>query len=195
MSTASPSGIRADPLAKFRGSEKWWTPSNAISGIRVLMVVPAVFAIVEHYYPMAAIVFLIAFASDLLDGYIARKFGDVSELGKIIDPLADKIFVGSVVSVMLLVGLVPLWFVAAVLVRDIIIFIAGIWSMKKLKVVLPSNYAGKTAVLAISLTLFFLMIGVSRPLLVFMEYLCLILMVLSLMMYAKRLSDLLRTIA
>lgn len=150
-----------DPLAEFRTKREIWTPANFISFLRMLMVVPAVIALSHGRARMAAAIFAIAFATDLLDGFVARRTGDVSEYGKIIDPLADKIFVGCVVVAMLVFGMVPLWFVAIVLARDVIILLAGMWAGRKFKVVLPSNYYGKSAVLTISLTLFLIVLHVT----------------------------------
>ena len=65
-----------------------------------------------------------------------------------IDPLADKIFIASVVLAMLALGLLPIWFVVVIIARDVIILLAGIWATRRFKVVLPSNYPGKAAAFA-----------------------------------------------
>src|SRR2546421_12037996 len=105
-------------LEKFRAKDELFTPSNMISLMRAMMAVPAVMAIVGHWYLLVASICIAAFLSDLLDGLIARKTNSVSEMGKIIDPLADKIYVGCVVITMAAYSLIPLWFLAIILVRD-----------------------------------------------------------------------------
>ncbi len=184
--------LKKDPLAPFRTKREIWTPANLISFVRMLMVVPAILALSHGRARMAAAIFAIAFATDLLDGFVARRTGDVSEYGKIIDPLADKVFVGSVVIAMLVFGMVPVWFVAMILSRDIIILVAGMWAGRKFKVVLPSNYYGKSAVLTISLTLFLIVLHVAGIAISLFEGLSVILMIVSVFVYGARLLKLMR---
>ncbi len=183
---------KRDPLAEYRTKRKLWTPANVISFLRMLLAAPAIYALSHGAVRQAATIFAIAFATDVLDGIVARKTGDVSEYGKIIDPLADKVFVGSVVIAMLALGLIPLWFVLMILVRDAVILVAGIWAGRKFKVVLPSNYWGKAAVIVISLTLFWIVLGLSHDILVFLEGLSVALMIVSLIAYALRLQRVIR---
>ena len=185
----------ADPVAQFKAKDTLFTPANLISLMRAMMVFPAIFAIMMHLNILAASIFVTAFISDLADGLLARKMNDVSEWGKVIDPLADKIFVGLVVLAMAYYQYIPWWFVIAILARDIVIVLVGIWATRKFKVVLPSNYPGKAAVLVIALTLFLIMTGVSGQTIVFMQYGSIVLMAVSLVMYAKRLYDLQRAVA
>jgi CDP-diacylglycerol--glycerol-3-phosphate 3-phosphatidyltransferase len=183
-----------DPLAQYKAKDSIFTPSNLISLMRAVMVGPAVFAIIGHLNRLAAAICVVAFISDLLDGFVARRLNEVSEMGKIIDPLADKIFVGVVVIAMALFGYVPIWFLVAILTRDLIIVGAGIWATRRYRVVLPSNYPGKGAVLVISLTIFLILTGVTGTTIVFMESLSLLLMVISLGVYAQRLWGIMRAV-
>ena len=64
---------------------------NAITVTRLILVLPIAFAIVEQYFGVALVLFLIAGLSDGLDGLIARRFNWVSAFGRLIDPLADKL--------------------------------------------------------------------------------------------------------
>lgn len=179
-----------DPLAEFRAKRTLWTPANGISALRVLLAIPAVLAIVNGNGILVASIFFVAYLTDILDGYVARKTNDVSEYGKIVDPLADKIFVGVVVVAMLWMGQLPVWFVVVILSRDLIILSVGIWAGRRFKVVLPSNYPGKAAVLAIALTLFLTVLGLSSGVLVFMQTLSVTLMAISLVLYGNRVFEL-----
>jgi CDP-diacylglycerol--glycerol-3-phosphate 3-phosphatidyltransferase len=181
------SAPESDVLKAYRAKDALWTPSNLISGLRAVMTIPAGICISNGSYVTAAVICFLAFVTDLLDGYVARKTNDVTELGKIIDPVADKIYVGVVVLVMLIHGLLPLWFVLAVLLRDVLILVVGIWATRKFKVVLPSNYPGKGAVLVIALTLFMTLLGAESGVLGFMQGFSLALMLLSLFVYGQRL--------
>ena len=182
----------SDPLAPFRAKRELWTPANMISFLRMLMVIPAIVALEQGSNKLAAMIFAAAFATDLLDGFIARKTGDVSEYGKIIDPLADKIFVGAVVIAMVLLKMLPVWYVAAILFRDLLILVVGTWASKRFGAVLPSNYYGKAAVLTIALTLFLTVLAAGESVILFFRTLSLALMVLSLYFYGTRVLRLVR---
>jgi cardiolipin synthase (CMP-forming) len=63
---------------------------NAITIGRILLVPPTAWALVQHHYPLALILFFVAGASDALDGLLAKRYDWSSRLGAILDPLADK---------------------------------------------------------------------------------------------------------
>ena len=91
--------------------KEFYTVSNLISFLRLLMAVPFWFLInnfdqPNYRYYTAALAFIGA-VSDWLDGVLARKFNQVTEVGKIIDPLADKITLGVIVISLYLVGEIP----------------------------------------------------------------------------------------
>lgn len=194
----------SDPVAPYRAKDVIFTPSNLISIMRAMFVLPAIFCIVAsqhdtHMYFLVASIFVAAVLTDILDGIIARRTNTVSEFGKIVDPLADKIFIGLVVITMAMYGLIPVWFIAIILGRDLAILMGGWWAKKKLGVVLPSNYPGKIAVIAIALTLFLTVIrdgvrgdtSVLLSLVVLLEWTSVVLMAVSLVIYGARLKRLL----
>ena len=132
-----------------------WTVSNGFSFLRLLLVIPLILIVQEEDFSRTAllVIMLGAYVTDLLDGFIARKFGQESEFGRIIDPLADKLFIFGTVISFLLAGLLPLWFVLVVLLRDVLIFFAGIFLRHKTGILAQSNYTGKAAVVAVGITL------------------------------------------
>lgn len=130
-----------------------WTLSNILSMIRGVMVIPVSIALWYHNSTAVAVICCSAVVSDVLDGYFARKFNQISEYGKIFDPLADKLFVGAMAVILAIQGAIPLWFFACVLLRDIAIFSGGMVVKSKKGIVLPSNYVGKISVVFIALTL------------------------------------------
>ena len=130
-----------------------WTLSNIISFVRILLVFPLGYYIWTDQLIPFIIVCLIGSLSDILDGHLARKLNQVTEFGKIIDPLADKIFVGVAAFIMAILNIIPLWFFIVIITRDVLILIGGIYAQRKLKYVLPSNYMGKIAVIILSLTI------------------------------------------
>ncbi len=67
---------------------------------------------------IAAVLFLVASLTDIVDGYIARKYNIVTNMGKILDPLADKLMVLIVLIMLIPMGRVPAWIVALIVFRE-----------------------------------------------------------------------------
>jgi CDP-diacylglycerol--glycerol-3-phosphate 3-phosphatidyltransferase len=142
----------------------------------------------QNKYIILAVLILM-YITDLLDGYLARKLNQISELGKIIDPLADKLAVGFVAIMMFIKGLIPLWFIAFIILRDLLILGFGLYLKNKKKIVLMSNYPGKIAVLIIGLALAFSIFKDSellRNISSLLYYISTILIVYSSVLYYKR---------
>lgn len=163
-----------------------WTLSNALSLLRLFLVIPLIFTLGGGYRWATVALCLGAAATDFLDGYFARRNNEISDLGKILDPLADKVFVAGTVIILLVQGALPFWFVAVVLGRDLLILIGGILIERRTGVVLPSNYPGKIAVLVLSLTLLLIIIGVSAIVIDIFMALSLLLLAISLFVYGRR---------
>jgi cardiolipin synthase len=94
---------------------------NFISVLRILLVVPVAIALAHHEYELAVVLFGIAAASDAVDGYLAKRFDWQSELGGVLDPIADKLLLATAFVTLSLLDLVPRWLMAAVVARDVII--------------------------------------------------------------------------
>lgn len=82
-------------------------------------------------------------ATDFLDGIIARHFNQITEIGKILDPLADKLAIGTILTVLYLKQRVPLWLVSIVVGRDLLIILGSIFLARQYKFIIPSNVLGK----------------------------------------------------
>lgn len=94
---------------------------NALCILRMLLVVPVAWFLVRGEFWLTLWVFAFAAATDGLDGFLAKRFGWTSELGKMLDPLADKILLVSVFVTLAALGLVPWWLAATAVVRDVTI--------------------------------------------------------------------------
>ncbi len=94
---------------------------NKLTMARILAVPAFIVLYVLGYNIIATIVFLLASLTDMLDGKIARSRGLVTNFGKIMDPLADKILVYSAFLVMVQDGTVPAWMVIVILFREFIV--------------------------------------------------------------------------
>ena len=99
---------------------------NIISIFRILLVMPVVWALLNLEYATALILFAIAGFTDALDGFLAKQFHWESRLGSILDPLADKLLLVSSFLALAWIGLIPLWLVVVVIVRDLLIIIGGV---------------------------------------------------------------------
>lgn len=140
------------------------TVSNYISLLRVLLALP-LFVFVDKFevsYSYRLLAFgmcILAFITDILDGYLARKLDQVSEFGKIIDPLADKLCIALVVIKLYLAGYIPDYYFYIITLRDLIIFVGGIYVTKKIGFVLPSNMLGKITVVSIGFYILGVILG------------------------------------
>src|ERR1700723_31647 len=98
---------------------------NVISMIRILLVVPISLALEDQRLALSIGLFAIAAASDVADGFLARRFGWKSELGAMLDPIADKLLLAGVFITLSVLKLVPLWLMAAAVARDVIIVLGA----------------------------------------------------------------------
>jgi len=133
--------------------DRIWNVSNLLSVSRIILVIPISILLCagnpDYRWYSTGLIFL-AVLTDLFDGLLARKLNQVTEFGKIIDPLADKIAVGVVTFILFIQGKFPLWFVLLVIIRDGLILAGGIYIRKKKRSIVQSNGAGKWAVTVIS---------------------------------------------
>lgn len=95
----------------------------------------------------AGILFVIASITDLLDGYLARKYQWVSNFGKLWDPIADKVLINSVLICFAVKGLTPVWITIIMIARDVIVDASRMYASTK-NVVVPANFYGKLKTVA-----------------------------------------------
>lgn len=172
---------------------KIYTVPNVITCIRIAMVFPILFCLFKEKIMLATILFIISAVSDLIDGWIARRFDQQSELGSVIDPFADRLLLNSLFITFGAKGWIPniLWIV--VMLRDIILVANSlyIFCISRLFEATPSLY-GKTCTLfqvfTIGLVLFEkLNIPLyNKHLLIFCIYMTIILALVSLVDYLTK---------
>ena len=133
---------------------------NLVTMGRVLFV-PAVLYYMDNYSPVrsliAALLYLVASVGDGVDGYLARSRGQVSVLGKFLDPVADKLMVTAVLVFLVALGRVPAWVVVALIARDLAI--NGLRSVASTEgIVIAASRGGKikTALQLVALTMLLL---------------------------------------
>lgn len=97
---------------------------NALTVFRILAV-PFIIALL--YFPsrstclLATVLFLVAILTDLADGFWARKYNQVTNFGKFLDPLADKILIASVLIMLVELNWIPAWIAIVVIVRELLV--------------------------------------------------------------------------
>jgi cardiolipin synthase len=99
---------------------------NLICLLRIVLVWPILVSIAHANYPLTLVLFFIAAMSDGLDGYLAKRFHWTSELGKLLDPLADKLLLIGVFLVATWYGLIPRWLTIAAVGRDVLIILGAL---------------------------------------------------------------------
>ena len=128
---------------------------NALTGMRVLLI-PCFFYAFFHPNTLLAkryfalLIFLAAGLTDIMDGYIARKYGAVSNFGKLFDPVADKGMMLGAIYCLYTTGLIGLWYVLVVGAKELLLIAGGLLMLHR-QIVVQARFIGKAAALAMTL--------------------------------------------
>ncbi|WP_233491680.1 CDP-diacylglycerol--glycerol-3-phosphate 3-phosphatidyltransferase [Blastococcus sp. TBT05-19] len=154
--------VAPDPAATPPQSVKVVNLPNALTVLR-LLVVP-VFAVLllqddglddrDRYW--AALVFGLAIITDRYDGMIARKTGQVTEFGKLADPIADKALTGTALIGLSILGLLPWWVTIVVLVREVGVTLLRFWVIRHGVIAASRGGKAKTVVQSLAIALYIL---------------------------------------
>ncbi|MBQ8140441.1 MAG: CDP-alcohol phosphatidyltransferase family protein [Clostridia bacterium] len=119
---------------------------NILSVIRILLVGVFIytFFFVSEY--VALVVFLLAGATDVIDGYLARRNNWITNIGKILDPVADKLMQCTALVCLYIKEMIPLWFVIPFFVKELFTLIMGFIVLNRRSVVVVSKWYGKATV-------------------------------------------------
>ena len=122
------------------------TVPNILSIFRLVLV--PVFAVVffqpdSDAHRWAALVYLVAFLTDIADGWIARHFNQITRLGRILDPLADKLMTFTVIVCLTVDEVIPVWMVVVFFCKELTMTIGGTVMYRKIHDMIPSNWLGK----------------------------------------------------
>jgi len=117
--------------------------ANIITFVRLIMIIPLFFFTLNpSYYLIALVLFWLAMLTDVIDGFIARRFNMITNLGKFMDQITDKLLINAILLIFLWNRLLPLWFVTLVILRDIIVGGVRMFLASK-DIIVPANIWGK----------------------------------------------------
>jgi len=139
-----------------------WNSANIVTMVRILLVPVFAWALLVDgggsvtWRLVATGIFVLAAVSDRLDGYLARRYDLVTDLGKLLDPIADKLLVGTALVLLAWIGELPWWVPVVILVRELGITFMRLAVLKY--AVMPASRGGKlkTVLQAVAITLFLL---------------------------------------
>ncbi len=164
---------------------------NILTIIRLLLIPIIIFYIFTGNYILAFVFFTISGLTDIADGFIARKFNLISNFGKLMDPLADKLTQIATLTSLVLTNIIPIWILLIVLLKEFIM-ICGASFLYGKDVVVYSKWYGKLATvlfyIAIVISLLlkqFELIGIWKHLDLSLYTIALIATIFSLIMYIK----------
>ena len=164
---------------------------NALTIIRFLLIPVIVISIFNGNYIIAFIFFTVSGITDIADGCIARKFNLISNFGKLMDPLADKLTQIATIASLTLKNIIPIWILAIVLLKELIM-IAGASFLYGKDVVVYSKWYGKLATVLFYVAIVFSLLinqfelpSIWSNLDLWLFYLALFATVFSLLMYVK----------
>ena len=121
-----------------------WTVPNVLTMLRLVLVPVFVVLFLKGYKMASLAVFAVASLTDMLDGYLARKLNQITDFGKLFDPLADKLMVLSAMVCHAIAGAFPWSAIIIVACKELIMVLGGVFMLGK-GVVVYSNYVGKAA--------------------------------------------------
>jgi cardiolipin synthase len=144
-------------------STRIWTVPNVLSMLRLLLVPVFLILVVAGAYVPALIVLVTASLTDLLDGFLARRFNQVTRLGQLLDPAADRLYIFAALIGLAANELVPWWIVIVIVARDALIVVLGIVLANHGYGPLPVHQLGKAATFALFTGLPVIMLGLAFP--------------------------------
>ncbi|GAB1442116.1 CDP-alcohol phosphatidyltransferase family protein [Ignavibacteriales bacterium] len=178
-------------------AKQFFQISNLLSLSRLIGALPLFYFLMNPGIlskPIVLVFVLLISFTDYFDGYFARKLNQVSELGKILDPLADKVLVISVAVAFFLTGILDLTLFLIIVLRDVLIIIPGIFLSKRMGEVPASDQIGKWTFTFIGTYLILVFLDIDRnslPMTIY-YYSLILLIIVSYLNYVNRAFKVLR---
>jgi CDP-diacylglycerol--glycerol-3-phosphate 3-phosphatidyltransferase len=133
--------------------QHWFYIPNILSLLRLITIPVPIILIAAGHIQAALIIVSLGIISDVADGFLARRLNQVSDLGKILDPLGDKLAMAALALALYWYLDFPFWAVALIIGRDLVILIFGLFTMTKTSSTPVSDWLGKLTAFTWSLLL------------------------------------------
>ncbi len=143
--------------------QQWRTVPNMLSTLRLLLVPVFLLLILNHQNWQAVVVLVVASITDYLDGYFARKFKQVTRLGQLLDPAADRLYIFATFVGLSVVGYIPSWLAIVIIARDALMLIGYPILANHGYGPLPGHYLGKAGTFALLYAFPLLLIAAAFP--------------------------------
>lgn len=109
---------------------------------------------IHNNYWVALVIFIFSGLTDILDGFIARKYNMITRFGTLMDPLADKLMILTVLFCFYIRGILPIWVFCIIFLKEFAMLL-GATRLYKMEIVIPSNIFGKAATVAFYIAIVF----------------------------------------
>lgn len=139
------------------------TIPNILSLFRLLLIPVFLVLLVLGHLGWALLLIAVSAVTDFVDGYVARHFNQVSRLGQLLDPAADRLFILSTLLGLGWVGVLPWWLVAVIVARDLLLLVLGVVLANHRFGPLPVHHLGKMGTFAILVAMPVLLLAAAFP--------------------------------
>jgi cardiolipin synthase len=144
-------------------SSRIFTIPNILSFIRLGLVPVFLVLIILGHDALALLTLIVSSITDFLDGVLARRLNQVTRLGQLLDPAADRLFIFAALIGLAIRGVIPWWLLAIIVGRDVVLLILGVVLANFGFGPLPVHHLGKVATFCLFYALPILMIGQAFP--------------------------------
>lgn len=144
-------------------SDRILTIPNVLSAVRIALVPVFLILLVQGHDILALLVLVVSSITDYLDGVLARSLGQITRLGQLLDPAADRLFIFATLIGLALRDIVPWWLVAIIVARDVMLLVLGVVLANHGFGPLPVHHLGKIATFCLFYAFPLLMIGQAFP--------------------------------
>lgn len=166
---------------------------NILTAIRMLLIPVIFFFALQENYILAVVFLTLSGLTDVLDGYIARKYNFITDFGTLFDPLADKLTQVSTLIVLVIQGIIPIWILIIVIIKELLM-IAGAAFLYDKNTVVGSRWYGKAATVLFYVAILFSMLDKQLQLgltfNMYLYYIAVALTIFALYMYFRTFSKL-----
>ncbi|WP_167050973.1 CDP-alcohol phosphatidyltransferase family protein [Salinibacterium sp. ZJ77] len=139
------------------------TVPNALSVLRLVLIPVFLGLLGASQFGWALLVIVVSSLTDFVDGWIARRFDQISRLGQLLDPAVDRLVIFSTLMGLAWIGLLPWWLVIIIVSRDVVLLVLGIVLANIGYGPLPVHHLGKAATFALLFALPTIVLGAAAP--------------------------------